>query len=330
MLDNLHVKLPLQQQEFRLIKNNNWEEVYHNRDKHLLYYEFRYRNVCCRFFKDDEELIIMGSWTKLAQGHNITIVSIDEILNALDILTNKLGVDIMDGKITRLEFGINLLLEKEVRLYNRCLLHHYYSKVRRRSMENDQTISFATKRYEYRFYDKLSEAKSNKYMKHMIDEDMMDKNIMRYEILIPKQMIYTFGRHLKVSDLVDPAFWEELLNKLSDTYFNDIIKSSSFNLDKKIKTPTDLKQLVMSIGDYYIKNNNINIDWESDDLTPQQKTAIRKTFRTIPTSKYNVKDPLVAELDSKVQDEINRVKSEVQSWKLYKFPDGDNGDASAA
>jgi len=175
-----------------------------------VYLKTRGRIKNLKIVQKESTLIITGSLAKYFFNNNLNMLSIKTTEEALDKLSDELGVSFEKATVTRLEFGANIILEHPIYLYLECLLlkKKYLKRTYPTTVQYTQTIKALS------FYDKLEEMKIKKE----------NKNVLRYEIKLNKQIgkILKWGK-VKVSDLYDPIFFKMLKNRWLNEY-NEILK----------------------------------------------------------------------------------------------------------
>lgn len=120
-----------------------------------------------------------GSLPKLFYGNNLAQIDWDNLTNAIDFLSDNLGFDISDATLTRVDFGINIILSKPIEQYLVCLI----SYPRKNHLEYKSSKKFFSGTSAVLFYDKIKEIKSRqKESIFQIPEILQRQQILRYEI----------------------------------------------------------------------------------------------------------------------------------------------------
>ncbi len=130
-----------------------------------------------------------GSLPKLYYGNNLAQLDWNDTRLAIQMLSDTLDIDFSRARLTRVDFGINLVMEYEVYEYLNCLLS--FPRLDRYCFPS--TVKF-TKRHSSKhlqFYDKTKEIKAkNSRTLIEIPSEFKSKNILRYEIQLQKKLEY--------------------------------------------------------------------------------------------------------------------------------------------
>lgn len=252
------------------------------------------------------KLFFCGSLPKFYQENNLTQMSWNETKNAIQMLSDNIGVDISKAILTRVDFGVNIQMNHPVHEYISCLL----SFPRLGTMRFKETVKFLTSNNSksYLFYDKIKEVnKNSRKTSNNIHKDLLDKNILRYEVQLNGFLKNRFRlKRVRVKDL----FRNSVQVKIINYWFNGYHKIEKISLgidpDFLLNKRDGLKKYLSYHGiekvgrdrlEYKISSLNFNVENNS-----VKKSKIRASIRKIINEvKENCVDKnLITELDEKI------------------------------
>jgi len=151
-----------------------------------------------------------------------------EIKYAVQRISDEFEIPFHNAILFRIDIGTNLCMKNPVSDYLMLLDNH--RRIKKSIIKDYQTVYFSTTERQITFYDKLAQFKP----KFEIPFSSYTDNILRVELRYKKKIADEFdiGRNIKVSDLYDVGFYNNLLNRLVDEYFK-IIKTSKPIINKK-------------------------------------------------------------------------------------------------
>lgn len=251
----------------------------------------RLRNL--KIVQKQYRLIITGSLAKYLLGNNLDMLSLKTTKEAIAKLSNELGVSFEKAFVTKLEFGANILLMRNIHLYLDCLLlkRGFTKRSYPTTVQFTQTIKALS------LYDKIEEMKINKG----------NINILRYEIKLSRQIGKTlkWGK-VRVSDLYNPIFYRILKNiwlneycKISKKKKLLIIKKGSIsNLKNLKKTLCSLAVHLFGIQKIIQIINSLNVG-----VSKQMRSKLRKTVYDLSEDRNLFEDVyLIKELNKKIKE----------------------------
>lgn len=167
-----------------------------------------------------------GSLPKFYQGNNILHLDWKQTKDAVQMLSDNLGVDISKAILTRVDFGINIPLTYSIYEYTSCLL----SFPRLGTMRFRDSVTFFTSinSRSIIFYDKIKEVnKTRRGVIYGLPIEIFKKNILRYEIQLKKNLKNKFRlKQVKIKDL----FRSSVQKKLIEYWFNSYLKVEKISL----------------------------------------------------------------------------------------------------
>lgn len=155
-----------------------------------------------------------SSICKYYLGNNFDTLTLEDFNNAIKEISDRLGVDISNARVCRIDIATNFLMDYQPSLYNECLIH--LSRYKRSAMNGN--LYFKTTRIELNFYDKIKEYKE-KGIK-IPEEWKKVKNLLRYEIRFKKSVSKIFGKTIRINDLCSETFLKEVFDKWQTYYWN--------------------------------------------------------------------------------------------------------------
>lgn len=171
-----------------------------------------------------------GSLTKFIHGDNLQSITQDETEACVNALSDVVGVDISNARVTQLEYGTNYELSHPVADYLNLLGSAPYTK--RIETAQGETLMYQSKgkrgNFSHIFYDKGAEMG-------------IDGNYLRYELRYWREL----AKYLRAKDgitlrtLYDSQFCDEMQHRYYD-FYNSIKKMSEVNINTEtIRTVND-------------------------------------------------------------------------------------------
>lgn len=182
------------------------------------------RNAPIAFYKSllfidkGSVIIIRGSIHKLhnAGKHNYNSFGLSEIFNAINELADDLKIIVTQARLSNIEFGVNLIVPFEPRIFLNSIIHHKGSKFTYQIKPNMQYKKCEHQQYIIKVYDKGLQYGTEKY-------------ILRFELKsIKMEKINGFGITY-LSDLLEPKKLEKLKIELLRVYDEMLIGDITVN-----------------------------------------------------------------------------------------------------
>ncbi|MFR9543521.1 MAG: phage/plasmid replication protein [Rikenellaceae bacterium] len=171
-----------------------------------------------------------GSLTKFIHGENLHSITQDETEAVVNALSDAVGVDISNARVTQLEYGANFEMSHPIAEYLDLLGSAPYTK--RMETAQGETLTYQTKskrgNYSHVFYDKGAEMG-------------VDGNILRYELRYRREIAKTLKRKggITLQTLYDSRFCDEMKQRYYD-FYNSIKKMNDVTINTEtIKTVND-------------------------------------------------------------------------------------------
>lgn len=191
---------------------------------------------------------IEGSIAKFLFHENVTMLTRETTQEALENLGEALGIDIGKARVSTLEFGVNIVVQREPWQY----MQRLGEMPRRERIEYSRnTLYYGRKGREQpdeiKIYDKGREAKQKKNKGMEIPLEMRGKHILRFELSLNSRLPQQLDmEEIKASSLCTCEVWEKLKAMLLEKY-ESITKISKNGIDtKRIRSPKDAKEGFLS------------------------------------------------------------------------------------
>jgi len=244
-----------------------------------------------------------SSICKYYLGDNFQTLTLKQFNDAIEEISNKLGISLDKAKVCRIDFAHNFIMQYLPSTYHSCLLS--LSRFKRGDINGN--LYFKSTRIELNFYDKKKEYRE-KGVK-IPEKYTTVENILRYEIRFKKNVSTIFGRVITVKDLCSESFFVEVFNKWKD-YFFKIYKQNPIIFENQTSTfsTQDFKDYmfvegVKSIGgiDYVYKM--IDESKKAKNISKHKsnylKTVVKSAFNN---SNCTAKNDFVEELNNKMKE----------------------------
>ena len=257
--------------------------------------------------RNANSITVQGSLPKYQYGNNLqTLQRVDGGL-IIDELSDLINTDLSKARLQRVDFSTNIITEHKPQYYYRFLGHltRFYRHSDNSSLYYNQGCK------KLLFYDKIKDAKAKQMP---IPKQYQNKNILRYEMRLLKQVKKFFKRDVLAKDLIDKQLYNYLLDKWYE-YYKEIEKQKSkINImSNQITSPKDFDKqlligLVQSLGYSHI-----------DDVIEQMKTMKvfnQKEYYSRLKSKYRrlskvdiCDEDVISEIDMKINEVVITEKS---------------------
>ena len=257
--------------------------------------------------RNANSITVQGSLPKYQYGNNLqTLQRVDGKL-IIDELSDLINTDLSKARLQRVDFSTNIITEHKPQYYYRFLGHltRFYRHSDNSSLYYNQGCK------KLLFYDKIKDAKAKQMP---IPKQYQNKNILRYEMRLLKQVKKFFKRDVLAKDLIDKQLYNYLLDKWYE-YYKEIEKQKSkINImSNQITSPKDFDKqlligLVQSLGYNHI-----------DDVIEQMKTKkvfhqreyysrLKSKYKRLSKVDINDED-VISEIDMKIKEVVLTEKS---------------------
>lgn len=272
------------------------EHYYSNNDKYVLTGNFRNMKVTA----SNENIKIENSLTKMFLGDNIKMLSKKDVKSAIDLLSDELQLPFKHSKVSKLHFGLNIMLQHPVNLYLPYLgLNGRYTR-----LMQPTSLEYRTKARQFVLYDKIAQMKASK---EPINQLYENKNVLRIEKRYNARFADYFNMpEIRASNLYSDNLYTLLVNDWIKDFRNiKINKQLKLDMDN-ITTVKDQQRLgilvlIEKLGGKQQALNELNERYAKGIITKKQKFDIKKAYEDAEKlSAIYVENDLTKELTSKV------------------------------
>lgn len=168
---------------------------------------------CIKVKRTQTAVYVECSLPKLLKGNNVYILSHKEVLEALQLIESKLGVDLSKGIVKRIDLAVTIEVEYSPAYYFQFLGDSRYFT---RLPVGKTSLYYSNDSRELYFYDKVKEMQNKK---NTLALEFTKRNLLRVEYRVKKKSLKRFfGRTLHVEDLRSATIAESLVNELRRAY----------------------------------------------------------------------------------------------------------------
>ena len=257
--------------------------------------------------RNANSITVQGSLPKYQYGNNLQTLQRADTGLIIEELSDLISTDLSKARLQRVDFSTNIITEHKPQYYYRFLGHltRFYRHSDNSSLYYNQGCK------KLLFYDKIKDAKAKQMP---IPKQYQNKNVLRYEMRLLKQVNKFFKRDVLANDLINKQLYNYLLDKWYE-YYKEIEKQKSkINImSNQITSPKDFDKqlligLVQSLGYSHI-----------DDVIEQMKTMkvfnqkeyysrLKSKYRRL--SKVDISDEdVISEIDMKINEVVLSEKS---------------------
>ncbi len=253
------------------------------------------------------KLYFNGSLSKFHFGNNLLHLNRKTIKEAVNMLSDNINVNMKKAILTRVDYGYNIEVDYSVHEYISSLI----SFPRLETNRYKDSVTFFTKwaSKSLIFYDKIKELKNgNKEVFYSIPIEYHNKNILRYEIRLKKNLKQRFNlEQVYLKSLFD----DTVQNKLKELWLKDYHKVNKLSIGKD---PVHLLYRHSGLYQYLSYHGidklgfdeviNIISDLDFDVINPRSKrskmkSVVKELLKEV--SKNTLEKNLVRELDIKIR-----------------------------
>jgi len=257
--------------------------------------------------RNANSITVQGSLPKYQYGNNLQTLQRADTGLIIEELSDLIRTDLSKARLQSVDFSTNIITEHKPQYYYRFLGHltRFYRHSDNSSLYYNQGCK------KLLFYDKIKDAKAKQMP---IPKQYQNKNVLRYEMRLLKQVKKFFKRDVLANDLINKQLYNYLLDKWYE-YYKEIEKQKSkINImSNQITSPKDFDKqlligLVQSLGYSHI-----------DDVIEQMKTMKvfnQKEYYSRLKSKYRrlskvdiCDEDVISEIDMKINEVVLSEKS---------------------
>jgi hypothetical protein len=196
------------------------------------------------------KLCLTGSIPKYLNGDNVSECQFSDYSDAIEKLSDELHLFMMEAKVTRLDFGLNIKTSfKPFTYYSLLCECSPYD----RSIVKKDTLYYKSDRRTLIFYDKAKESN-----KKGISLEKLPENLLRYEIRFLNKLKEQFKMSvITAKTLSDKEFFSMVAERCYKEYLN-LPKRREINHLPLIRSPKDIERFLSTLGLYTIGFDNMN------------------------------------------------------------------------
>ncbi len=262
---------------------------------------------------------IEGSLAKFLFHENVTMLTRETTQEALENLGEALGIDIGKARVSTLEFGVNIVVQREPWQYMQRLGE---MPRRERKAYSRDTLYYEHKGREQpdalKIYDKGREAKQKRNKGMQIPKEMRGKNILRIELSLNSRLRQQLGVHeVTASSLYSYEVFEKLKALLLEKY-KSIQKLNMGEMKLKNKTE---KGIIDGFFCFFAHKTGAEVSSIMEEYFAVVKAAQvlknRSGYckaksalnRKLMSARFLEKDSLIAELDKAFSEQCEKQNS---------------------
>lgn len=265
---------------------------------------------CIKVREVKGKMIIECSLPKLLKGDNIYSLNYFEVVMALQLIEEKLGISIMKGTIRRLDCEITVESIYKPNTYFRYLGNSKYYT--RKELQKTSLYYFNKSRV-INIYDKVKERKDKK---EILPIEFEGKNLFRFECRYRNTFLKSLAKKLflkdfKVEDLINPLVFMNIseiilneyrvidkLNTLAIINFNNSARSKSSLACNLSSLAIKYLGGVSKVEDILDASRPYNKDVRSEYFSRRKKDL--KYF--VANSNMELTQNFISEIDQKIQE----------------------------
>lgn len=255
---------------------------------------------------------IIGSLSHFFNPSNIYPLDRKTTAQAIELLSDKIHIDVSDAKVTTLEFGTQFVMRKQVSEYlkklgdmpNLLRYHFDVGTLYYKSKGKQQQRVFC-------FYDKIADAKAKELI---IPDGLQNENLLKYEMRLNRPLSRQLGlSQVEASTLYDREFYKMLVEKWQAHYFS-IKKSKCIktNIMSEIKTVSDAYDVYVARFICQDKGNSIS-DF-IDELKENKVFSDRKSYTRLKDKILKVANKATVSMSD---EDIKELDDEIQNVGAY-------------
>lgn len=253
-----------------------------------------------RIYTRQDGYKIEGSLPKYFLGNNLQTLSRKQTMQAVENLSDDLGINIKESKLFRFDIASNFIMQNKVINYQNLL--DELSRFKKSFYKS--TLYYSTDKIELVFYNKTKEM-SNK--RQYIPESFKQYKgkILRYEMRYLKNPKSTFHKDILLKDLSNETFYIQLIKKWKEYYFKitkkNLIKFNNMALsDVKLFQNQLMLYGLIALGGFDEVSQMIELS--RNEIGRHKVKRIKDKLKELRQSKELTEtNPLIKELDYKIE-----------------------------
>ncbi len=261
---------------------------------------------CIKIKKFCEKTIIECSLPKLLKGNNIYSLNFHEVLNAIKLIEQKLGISVSNGIIRRLD--CELTIEA---LHTPSNYFRYFgnSKYYIRKELNYTSLYYSNKSRVINIYDKIIEIRDKK---EIVPNEFKGLNLLRFECRYKNRYLKRLAKQnskevLRIKDLIHPKTYQNISNVVFNEYeaIDKLNEPIILNFNDSVKSKADLMKNLANIAINYLGGVN-KVQEMIDSSRPFNKNVRNEYFSRRKKDIINIASTSNMKLTKNLIDEINQ------------------------
>lgn len=254
--------------------------------------------------------MIECSLPKLLKGNNIYSLNYNEVIIALELIQEKLGISIMNGIIRRLDCEITIESLYKPNTYFRYFGNSKYyvrKEIQKTSLyhtNNSRVINI---------YDKIKERKDKK---ELLPIEFQGKNLLRFECRYKNKYLKSIAKKnslevIKIKDLVNPLIFVKVSEMIIFEYkaiekldapviinFNDSVRSKADLIKNLVNIAIKFLGGVNAVLEMIDSSRPYNLDVRSEYFSRRKKDI----KEIIKDSNMELVENFISEIDKKIEE----------------------------
>jgi len=295
MIDTLNFRIPQPDRKhilqiFAKKAKEGQVTYYPNENKAI---EATFKNY--KFRLTDHYLTGYGSLSKLFNNNNLFSLSFFQIQDAIAILEKFFEMPLDDAEIIRMDFACSIEVNEQVNQYIDLFASPTGYKMR--VFESESTYFESSKETLF-FYDKTKELIAKP---QNINNNFKDKNILRYELRITKNIPKALGwEDAKLENLHNYHYYMDILKRYLKSYKSLPVHTTPLPSQLMYKDLKDFKNSLIIEGIRSMGGTeNITYAIKQAKMKKETKFKIRKFIHQLPAGQI-ISSELKNELDDKI------------------------------
>lgn len=254
--------------------------------------------------------MIECSLPKLLKGNNIYSLNYNEVIMALELIEEKLGISIMNGIIRRLDCEITIESLYKPNTYFRYFGNSKYyvrKEIQKTSLyhtNNSRVINI---------YDKIKERKDKK---ESLPIEFQGKNLLRFECRYKNKYLKSIAKKnslevIKIKDLINPLIFVKISEMIIFEYkaidkldapviinFNDSVRSKADLIKNLVNIAIKFLGGVNAVLEMIDSSRPYNLDVRSEYFSRRKKDI----KEIVKASNMELVENFISEIDKKIEE----------------------------
>lgn len=275
---------------------------------------------CIKVREVKGKMIIECSLPKLLKGDNIYSLNYFEVVMALQLIEEKLGISIMKGTIRRLDCEITVESIYKPSTYFRYLGNcKYYLRT---EIQKTSLYYFNNSRV-INIYDKLKERKDKK---ELLPIEFEGKNLLRFECRYKNKYLKTIAKKnclevLKIEDLINPTIFINISEiifqeyKSIDKLNTPVIINFNNSARSKLNLTKNLANMAIKLlGGVQVVQEMIDASRPyNEDVRSEYFSRRKKDIKEIATySNMELTENFISEIDQKIKEKYLLIQKSIE------------------